>query len=148
MSPTTRRRIGLLAVVLVTAAGLAAWGVVRLGDGTQCLPSRMSASPSRIVVGGAVTVSSPAFACGASYPVGKQYRLQLELVGRAAPKSLGLVPVGRDGSFRASLVLPKDAPPGEAFIDVSGSAYDDCGDTVGGSCAGYLVALTLLPAPS
>jgi hypothetical protein len=96
-----------------------------------------------------VTVSSPAFACRASYPAGKQYRLLLELVDRAAPKSLGLVPVGRDGSFRASLVIPKDASPGEAFIEVSGSAFDDvCRDTVGNSCAGYMVTLTLLPAPS
>ena len=149
MSLTTRGRICLLAIVLLIAAGAATYGVFQLGDGTRCLPSRMSASPSRTVVGGTVTVSSPAFACRASYPVGKQYRLLLELVGRAAPKPMGLVPVGRDGSFHASLVIPKDAPPGEAFIAVSGSAFDDdCGDTVGGSCAGYMVTLTLLPAPS
>jgi hypothetical protein len=148
MSLTTRGRLCLLAVFLLTAAGLAACRGVQLGDGNQCLPSPMTASPSQIVVGGTVTVSSPSFACRASYPAGKQYRLLLAEVGRAAPWSLGRVPVGRDGSFRASLVIPTDAPPGEASIEVSGSAFDDCGDTAGGSCAGYAVALTLLPAPS
>jgi hypothetical protein len=108
----------------------------------------MTATPSRVAVGGAVTVSSPSFACPASYPAGKEYRLLLALVGGGAPMSLGRVPVGRDGSFRASLVIPTDAPPGEAFIEVSGSALDDCRDTAGGSCAGYTVALTLLPVPS
>jgi hypothetical protein len=148
MSPTTRGRVCLPAVVLLTAAGLAACGVVQLGDGKQCLPSPMTASPARIAVGGTVTISSPPFACPAGYPAGKQYRLLLALVGRAAPRPLGRVPVARDGSFRASLVLPADAPPGEAFIEVFGSAFDDCRDTEGGSCAGYTVALILLPAPT
>lgn len=149
MSLTTRGRVSLLAVVLLASAGLAAYAAVQLGDGKPCLPSPMTASPPRIVVGRTVTVSSPPFACPASYPAGKQYRLLLALVGRAAPKSLGPVPVARDGSFRASLVIPADAPPGEAFIEVSGSAFDgSCDDTIGGSCAGYTVALTLLPMTS
>lgn len=148
VSPTTRVRVCLVAVVLLTATELAACGIVHLGAGKPCLPSRLTASPARITVGGAVTVSSPPFACSASYPAGKQYRLLLALVGRAAPRSLGQVPVARDGSFRTSLVIPADAPPGEAFIEVYGSAFDDCRDTNGGSCAGYTVPLTLLPAPS
>jgi hypothetical protein len=78
-----------------------------------------------------------------------QYRLHLALVGRAAPKSLGRVQVERDGSFGASLLIPADAPPGEAFIEVSGSPSDDsCHGTVGGSCSGYIVAPTLLPVTS
>ena len=148
MSLTTRGRVCLLTVVLLAAAGLAAYAGLQLGDGKPCLPSPMTASPSRIVVGRTVTVSSPPFACPASYPAGKQYSLLLALVGRAAPKSLGRVPVERDGSFRASLVIPRDAPPGEALIVVSGSAFDDCRDTAGGSCAGYTVVLTLLPVSS
>lgn len=148
MSPTTRGRVCLLAVVLLTAAGLAACGAGQLGDGRQCLPSPMTAAPARVAVGGTVTVSSSPFACPASYPAGKQYRLVLAMVGRAAPRPLGRVPVARDGSFRASFVIPADAPPGEASIEVHGSAFDDCRDTEGGSCAGYTVALTLLPAPS
>jgi hypothetical protein len=71
--------------------------------------------------------------------------VQLALLGRAAPVSLGRVPVGTDGSFRASFAIPADASPGEAVIEVSGSALDDCRDTAGGSCAGYSVMLTLLP---
>lgn len=141
-------RICFLAVVPLSVAGTVACGVVQLGGGPQCLPSPMTESPPRVAVGGTVTVSSPPFACSASYPAGKHYRLLVGVPGQADPRSLGQVPVARDGSFHTSFVIPADLPPGESFIEVYGSAFDDCRDTVGGSCAGYTVSLTLLPVPS
>jgi hypothetical protein len=105
----------------------------------------MTASPRRVAVGERVTVSSPAFRCAARYPAGTRYRLSLLLAGRGAPEPLGTVPVARNGSFRATVTVPADAPPGAAAIAVAGSLFDDCLDNQRGSCAGYSVDLTLLP---
>jgi hypothetical protein len=95
-----------------------------------------------------VIVSSAAFKCGGSYPSGKKYQLTLGLVGRSAPIDLGGYPVNTDGSFEASVPIPVNASPGEAYIVIRGSPFDECNDTNHGSCAGYGVGLTILPGSS
>jgi hypothetical protein len=40
--------------------------------------------------------------------------------------------------------VPRDAAPGESYVDVTGSPYDDCPDDA--SCAGYSVMVVFLPA--
>lgn len=102
-----------------------------------CLPSRLVVSPATVAVGGSVVLSAPAFACASTYPPGKTYTVTLGLVGRGEPKSLGAVPVHTDGSFRATLAIPASAAPGEAYLIVRGSAFDNCGTDGAGSCAGY-----------
>ncbi|MGZ4669037.1 MAG: hypothetical protein ACXVX3_10990 [Blastococcus sp.] len=131
---------GLLAAVFLTACGGHGPVFTRL----QCLPAPLSADPGKVTVGAAVTVTSGPFECDGSYPEGHRYRLQLLLVGRAQPIELGTAPVAVDGSFRATVVVPSGASPGDAYVNVLGSPFDDCADD-GGSCAGYSVGITLLP---
>ena len=71
------------------------------------------------------------------YAPGKTYTVTLGLVGRAEPKALGTVAVNTDGSFKASRPIPATASPGEAYLMVGGSAFDECGRNGLGSCAGY-----------
>ena len=92
------------------------------------------------------SVSSAGFKCGGSYPSGKTYRLELGLIGRQPPMELGSYPVNKDGSFEAVVSIPANASPGDAGILVFGSPYDQCNDTGHGSCAGYGVSLTIIPA--
>ena len=139
-----RRTLGLLASGLLTAAFLTGCGQGPLFTTLQCLPAPLSADPGKVAVGAPVTVTSGPFECGGSYPEGKRYRLLLLLLGRTQPIELGTAPVAVDGSFRATVVIPSGASPGDADVEVLGSPFDDCADD--GSCAGYGVALTLLPA--
>jgi hypothetical protein len=101
-----------------------------------------------VQVGGKVTLSSGPVGCHATYPPGKTYAVTLALVGRAAPKPLGKASVKPDGSFAATIVIPPDAPPGEAYLEIKGSAFDTCNaDTHNSSCAVYASpALTIRPA--
>jgi len=140
-----RRTLGLLASGLLTAAFLTGCGQGPLFTTLQCLPAPLSADPGKVAVGAPVTVTSGPFECGGSYPEGKRYRLLLLLLGRTQPIELGTAPVAVDGSFRATVVIPSGASPGDADVEVLGSPFDDCADD-GASCAGYGVALTLLPA--
>jgi len=139
----------LTAVMLAAAVG--AGGCATAGPGTaSCLPSPLQLSSKQIRAGSEVTVSSRPFACHASYPAGKTYRLMLLLVGRARPVNLGTVPVHRDGSFRAAVRMPPEAPPGEAAVKALGSVLDEpCTDTIvkSASCASYLIPFTLLSPP-
>ena len=137
--------MGLAVSAALAAALLTACGGGPVFTSLQCLPAPLSADPATVAVGSPVMVTSPGFACDGSYPEGKRYRLQLLLLGRAQPLELGTAPVGVDGSFRATVVVPPGAFPGDARLEVLGSPFDDCADG-GGSCAGYGVALTLLPA--
>jgi hypothetical protein len=90
-------------------------------------------------------LSSTPFTCAAGYPRGKTYTLTLGQVGHAAPLRLGTVNVKRDGAFAASVRIPAGASPGEAYIEVTGSPFDQCTDRASGSCAGYAAHLTVLP---
>ena len=141
--------IGLAAVLLV--AGLGACGdAVSGGD---CFPELPTVEPASVAAGAQLTVTSTGFACDARYDDGKQYGLELFSLGRADPVDLGDVDVAPDGSFSATVTVPADASPGESALSVSGSRYDEpCDDTGGsgggsGSCAGYGVTVTVLPAP-
>jgi hypothetical protein len=92
-----------------------------------------------------VIVSSAGFSCQGSYPAGKQYQLALGLVGRGAPMELGSYQVSTSGAFKATVVIPVTASPGEAYINVKGSPFDQCSDSSQDSCAGYGVGLVILP---
>src|SRR5439155_15457301 len=100
-----------LAVVAILILAACAPGFL---SNSSCLPSPLKASPQHVAAGTTLTVVAPKFACGASYPAGKTYRLTLGLVGRAAPVELGTFPVNSDGSFRAIVTIPTSASPGEA----------------------------------
>jgi hypothetical protein len=54
---------------------------------------------------------------------------------------LGRYPVNPDGSFHATVKIPASASPGEAYIIVGGSSFDQCTDWANESCAGYVVQL-------
>lgn len=94
-----------------------------------------------------MTVSSPPFACRGSYPAGHRYTLVLGQVGRGAPLALGVFPVSRDGAFTAVVHIPRRASPGQSYVVVTGSLFDQCEDTntVAASCAGYGAPLRILP---
>ncbi|HEV7212237.1 MAG TPA: hypothetical protein VGN47_11055 [Blastococcus sp.] len=139
-----RRTLGLLGSGLLAAAFLTACDHGPLFSRLQCLPAPLSAEPRTVAVGAAVTLTSGPFACDGSYPEGHRYRLQLLLLGRAQPIELGTAPVAVDGSFRATVVISPGASPGDAYVEVRGSPFDDCPDD--GSCARYGVAVTLVPA--
>jgi hypothetical protein len=114
---------------------------------SACLPSPLHIDPARVKAGGTVTVSSRPFACRGDYPAGHRYTLALAQLGRAAPLHLGIFPVSRDGAFTAVVHIPQRASPGQSYIDVTGSPFDDCEDTngVAASCAGYDAPLRVLP---
>lgn len=118
----------------------------RTPGSSPCLPERLHVDPQQVVQGSSVMISSAAFTCGDSYPSGKEYQLTLGLVGRQPPIDLGKYPVNTDGSFHARVVIPADASPGEAAISVRGTSFDLCDDSGQGSCAGYVVSLTIIPA--
>jgi hypothetical protein len=125
-------------LVLIAACTLST-SACGTSSANRCLPSRLAVSPTTVPVGGTVVLSSGPFACHASYPRGKTYSVILGRFEPGKPSSLGKVPVNQDGSFRATLVIPSDASPGEAYLLVEGSAFDaPCKDTRNGSCvAGY-----------
>ena len=132
----------VLAVVAILVLAACAPG---FSSNSSCLPSPLKASPQNVAAGTTLAVVAPTFACSASYPTGKTYRLTLGLVGRAGPVDLGSFPVNSDGSFHAIVTIPRSASPGEAGISVTGSSFDNCTDTAS-SCAGYVADFTILPA--
>lgn len=116
-----------------------------LPGGHPCLPEPLQVEPRDVAAGSSVTLFSAPFQCGDSYPSGKTYRLTLGLAGRSAPVDLGSYPVKTDGSFSATISIPKLASPGEAYIIVYGSPFDQCDDRRHASCAGYSVRLNIVP---
>src|ERR1700729_629230 len=105
-------------VVLILAGSVLAAGA---GDAAMrpCLPSPLRVNTDRVHAGGAVVMSSAAFACSARYPVGKTYKITLGQVGRGPVVSLAsAVPVSRDGAFRTTLHVPSTAAPGESYVVV------------------------------
>ncbi len=128
----------LVATLLVTAG-------CALGEepASRCLPARLAVQPAQVAVGSEVTLSAPAAGCDLGYDDGVSY--EVGLVGQGWSVDLGEVEVAGDGSFRAVLPVPADVPPGPGTLAVTGSRHDDCLDTTG-SCAGYGVDVTVLPA--
>ena len=104
----------------------------------ECLPAALVVVPSTLPAGGRVRLTAPAANCDLQYGQGKTYTVTLGLAGRAEPKSLGRVPVQADGSFATTLTIPADATPGDAFLEVAGSPFDQCAASSGASCAGYV----------
>lgn len=134
--------------VAATVSGiLVCVGLVGCGAGaSQCLPSPLHLTSSRVRAGGSVTLSAARSKCELPYAKGKKYSLTLGQIGRAAPLQLGAVSVHRDGKFISTVHIPETASPGIAAIIVNGSPFDDCNDEPGASCAGYTTNLKILPA--
>ena len=147
MRPPARSPIALtvLAVMFAAGLGIAACSPAQPGS-TTCLPEPLHVNPPEVAAGSSVSISSARFKCSASYPAGKRYELTLGLVGRQPPMNLGSYPVNTDGSFDAQVAIPPDASPGEAYVIVHGSPFDHCDQSGQGSCAGYGVRLTIIPA--
>jgi hypothetical protein len=137
------RRGLTVAVFLVIGLGLPACSSPG-PSASRCLPEPLHVDPSSVVAGADVTVTSDGFKCSGSYPAGKTYHLTLGLVGRAAPIDLGPYPVNANGSFHATVKIPASTSPGEAYITVGGSSFDQCTDSGNGSCAAYMVQLQVL----
>jgi hypothetical protein len=146
MWPLGRSLIGSSVLVAMLAAALGVAGCSTTPPGsTYCLPEPLHVTPPQVAAGSSVTIASAPFKCGGTYPAGKKYQLTLGLVGRQPAVDLGSYPVNTDGSFAATVPIPADASPGEAGIIVHGSPFDQCGDSGQGSCAGYVVSLTIIP---
>ncbi len=124
-------------VALLVAASTLPIGGCGSSSAQRCFPSRLAVTPTTVPAGDVVVLSSAPFACHASYPRRKTYAVTLARFGPGQPRSLGNVPVNQDGSFRATLVIPSDSSPGEAYLIVEGSAFDKCADTPNASCVGY-----------
>ena len=119
------------------------------GSASGCYPSRLRVSDAHVGAGDRLTVSSPPFRCQARYPAGKTYTLRLLQVGRAEPIRVAVVPVAHNGSFRATVRVPRRASPGQSYLEARGSAFDQpCQDTVPAapSCAAYSVRIEVRPA--
>ncbi len=114
---------------------------------SPCLPAPLQISPTTVTPGSQATISSGAFQCQASYPAGKTYDLIFGRQDQVGPTDLGNYPVSHDGSFLATVTIPKTALPGQAYIVVQGSPFDQCNDGEG-SCASYVVGVIIVPAPS
>ncbi len=96
---------------------LAAAGCADDGDpAARCLPARLAVEPAQVEVGGQVTLNAPAAGCDLGYDDGAYYEVYLALLDHADAVDLGDVEVGEDGSFRAVLTVPADAPPGPASL--------------------------------
>ena len=140
-------------VVALASVALAMGGCsasAQPGAASGCYPSRLRVSDTRVSAGDRLTVSSPPFRCRARYPAGKTYTLRLLQVGRAAPVRVAVVPVAQNGSFRATVRVPRRASPGLSYIEAHGSAFDQpCQDTVpaAASCAAYVVRIRVGSAP-
>jgi hypothetical protein len=114
---------------------------------SPCLPAPLQISPTTPAPGSQATISSGPFPCKASYPSGKTYHLIFGRQDQVGPTDLGDRPVNHDGSFRATITIPEAALPGQAYIVVQGSMFDQCNDG-GASCASYVVGLTVVTTPS
>lgn len=113
-----------------------------------CLPEPPILSSTSVQAGQSLTVVGPANECGAAR-AGTTYTIVLGQVGRAAPAILGVVNGHQDGSYTASVTIPADASPGEAYIIVEPSTTEmSCRDVrdQSASCAGLMARITVLPA--
>jgi len=147
MWPLGRSLIGLSVVAAMLAAALGVGACSPTPPRSNpCLPEPLHVNPAQVAAGSSVAVVSAPFKCGGTYPAGKKYKLTLGLVGRQSPMDLGSYPVNMDGSFAATVPIPANALPGEVAIIVHGSPFDQCDDSGQGSCAGYVVSLTIIPA--
>ena len=129
-------------------AGLVASGCVALWVSrphTPCLPEALQLTKSVVPAGGATELSSPPSKCKLKGIARASYSVTLETIGRQSPLVVATARPLPDGSFRLTIHLPEGTSPGEAVLDVGGSAYDAaCRDT-SDKCASYGVGLTVIP---
>jgi len=98
-----------------------------------------SIEPRAAAPGDTLTISSDGFDSCEGYGEPRVYRFTLHQPGYAIVDA-GTTSVATDGTFSATLVVPSDLVAGEATIEVSGSAYDDCplAPSEASSCATYM----------
>ncbi|WP_394194950.1 hypothetical protein [Microbacterium foliorum] len=144
-SPTIELRVDRDSVALVLSASIAiliATGLTACAPATErCLPASLGASSTQVSPGESLTVESAAAGCELGYLNGATY--SIVLISASGERSAAVeVPVERDGSFSAEILVPETFPTGEASALVSGSSYDECGDDPG-SCAVYSVDVVI-----
>jgi hypothetical protein len=116
------------------------------GSHPTCYPAALQLSPATVAPGGQTTLSSPASACALRGIKRATYVVELETLGRMPPVELTRVRPNPDGSFAVAVQVPASTPPGDAVLDVHGSALDaPCHDT-SNKCAGYSIGISIQPA--
>ena len=107
------------------------------GSRDSCLPAMPIAQPTVVNAGTDVAVSSAGLDDCTTEPT--EYRIVLGTIGRHDPVDLGVVDVAADGTFETSVAIPEFISPGQAYLSIRGSAFDDC--DVQASCASYGVII-------
>jgi hypothetical protein len=113
--------------------------------GCSAEPPKLSAAS--VQAGRSLNVTGPSSNCG-TVLAGTTYSIVLGQVGRAAPVTLAIVNVQKDGSFMADVTIPTDASPGESYILIQTSTKEPtCHDVhnQSESCAGLVARITVLP---
>ena len=75
-----RTGMGVGLTLALAAAAVSGCGSGLFGSAERCLPEPLSIEPATVVVGGSVTVSSPAFTCDPAIP--KERTTRFPRVGR------------------------------------------------------------------
>lgn len=130
------RRFGCWAATAALVTGtLVGCAGTPFGRGQRCLPAQPTATPATVPAGGEVTLASRGFGGCDTYAEPIDQLVILGTAGRMPPTPLATITAATDGSFSTTVTIPPDAPPGEGYLDVMGSRWDECDDS--GSCVGY-----------
>lgn len=142
-------RARLLVGVVVVIAAATAFLVFRGRSHDRiaaCLPKAPVASPQQVATGDAFTVSSSGFVCTYTAPQRTTSTVAIIAPARQHAVSVGVVAVGRDGSYKATFKVPDTMTLGPASVVISGGVYDWCRDREDSGC-GAAEAPLIIVAP-
>ncbi|MBK4347471.1 hypothetical protein [Lacisediminihabitans changchengi] len=106
---------------------------------TRCDPGALAATPNVVAPGETVTVTAAPVACAIEFTAGRRYTLDLGYVGDSGVLWSGDVRVAADGSFSTVVRIPRDVPPGQAYLRVADGYQPSCDDT--GACVDDSVSI-------
>jgi hypothetical protein len=145
-SPKSGRFVRIVIPVVVVVAAVVIAGLVMSsiranapgGSGRDadpasrwnCAPARPTVSPSPVVRGSSVTISSGSAHCAQPLPGGATFPIALSSDASPEARVEGQASVHPDGSFTATLAVPADFPIGSGRLAVSDWDYVVCDDTV------------------
>lgn len=135
-------------MVVVAIAAATAFLILRDRDHgliAACRPKPPVASPQQVATGDTFTVSSPRFTCAYTAPKRTTSTVAIIAPARQHAVRLGVVKVGRDGSYGATFKIPVTMTLGPASVVVSGGAYDWCHDREDSGCGAAEAPLTIVP---
>lgn len=136
-----RSRAGAGAAVVALLLCLTGCGPAVTVPGSVCLPAPLRVSPVPAAAGDSLVVSSGPADCDLGYGPHQTYRVKLVAPHVSSP-SVSVEPAS-DGHFSVELPVPAGFPRGDAFVVVTGSPFDQCDDTMTGSCAGYAATIRI-----